>query len=119
MTKTANNKKEESNKSEIISLMISHLKGELNPTCEIKMNSLINECSECKRLYKEVIDFFDPSEALLYGIQNQEKVSNTKELIFTLGEIHETTEISKKEVNLNYEEEFEAFNLKEDSECFC
>lgn len=108
------------NKSEIVSLMISYIKGQLSPVCELKMDSLIENCEECKKLYNEVSLFFDTSDTLLYEIKNEQKVTKTREYIYTLGEIYDNIKISKQTEDTDCEEQYkEVFNLIEDTDCFC
>ena len=107
------------NKVEVVSLMISHLKGELSPQSEIKMDHLIENCKECKKLYSEVNEFFDPSSALLYEIQNQEKVSRIRSLVFELGSLYDD-KIEERDNDLDCENEYkQVFNLIEDTHCDC
>lgn len=108
------------NKSEIVSLMISYIKGELSPVCELKMDRLIENCDECKKLYKEVSLFFDPSDTLLYEIKNEQKVAKTREFIYALGEIYDNIGIQAQTQESDCEEQYkEVFNIIEDTDCFC
>ncbi len=108
------------NKSEIVSLMISHIKGELSPVCELKMDSLIENCIECKKLYEEVSLFFDPGETLLFEIKNEEAITKTRKHVYALGELYDNIKIKEEATTVDCEGQYkEVFDLIEDTDCFC
>lgn len=72
--------------TELVSLFIQYHKGELNPQCSNEIESIINNCEECKNLYNEVSEFYNYSDVLLYEIQNDEKMTKARNLLRNLSD---------------------------------
>lgn len=103
------------NQDRVIFFMIKHKNNELSPTTHQKVSDLIASCKACQKLYKEVCEFFDDSEAFLFEITHKEEVKSARNqirrLIKNAGNTIPVTPV--------YHPEEEAVELLEDGCFFC